>query len=430
MNFQELVEVLVDHQSSDLHLMAGLKPALRINRQIVPIAGLEPFSAEEIEQLIFSILSDEQKNDFLNHPEYRYEMDVAYSIPGMGRFRVNVYKQRGTYAAVIRALSFDLPKLESLGLPECVDDFVEQQSGLLLITGPGRSGKSTTMAALIHRMNQTRSSHIVTIEDPIEYLHNSVKSYVSQREVGRGADTTSMKLALKQAIRQDPDVIQIGNLEDYEMIEIGLNAADHGTLVLGTLPTISVAQTLSRIIDVFPVDKNSQILTALADNLVGIISQLLIPRVDGEGYCLASEVLKVNTQIRASIRQNKLEGIYHNLFQSFDKSFLTLAKDKMIDYESIQAHIRSDSTHRQVQSMLGISRPITHLPNNFNSAPIKEFINNPNERESTGMRDNRPQTKVEYRTGFDQKPVQKSEQKNDTKTLGKTIVPPWEKEKQ
>ena len=405
MELRELLKTMLEENASDLHIMAGLPPAIRISRQLIPLDEVGELDADDTQQIIYSILNDDQIHSFENDPDHRYSMDIAYGVPGLGRFRINIYKQRGTVAATIRALSHGVPSLARLNLPAPTYELTKALRGLILVTGPARSGKSSTLAALVNQINEERAVHIITIEDPIEFLHNSRKSYVSQREIGRTADAVSFKQALEQAIRQDPDVIQISRLDSYELIEMALHAADNGILVLASMTTFSVAQTISRIVDITPTDKKAQVLAQLGDNLVGIISQMLIPGKEQTQVNLAVEVLQTNTIARDAIRNNRLESIYQCLAQTMDDSFIELARNKRVDYDSIQQYIRGDSTHRKIQGILGINRPITHFPSHYTPLPSDSQIRPRKSKSDTSARSRSGDTGV------------------------KPIIPPWEKTK-
>jgi twitching motility protein PilT len=251
-----------------------------------------------------------------------------------------------------------------LGLPEAVKTFVTAKRGLVLVTGPTGSGKSTTLASIIDAINTTRSDHILTIEDPIEYLHNSKRSYVTQREIGAAGDTLNFKNALKYALRQDPDVILIGEMRDYETIGIAITSAETGHLVFGTLHTSSAAQTVSRIVDVFPADQQPQVRTQLAGNLLGVVSQVLLPRMDGQGRCLACELLIANSAIRNNIRAGKTEAISQTIqtsaaegMQTMDQHLTRLVRDGVIDYETARPYIHEKTTHETIR---GAGRPPAH----------------------------------------------------------------------
>lgn len=343
-------------KGSDLHLIAGLYPAIRKDGHLTPLANLERLTPDTSKKLIYSILTDEQKKSFESDQNSRYELDFAHSMSGIGRFRINIHKQRGTVAASIRALADNIPSLESLGLPDAVYDFIKAKKGMILVTGPTGSGKSTTLAAIIDAINATRRDHIVTIEDPVEYLHNSKLSYVTQREVGLSADTLSFNNALKYALRQDPDVILIGEMRDYETMGIAITSAETGHLVLGTLHTASAAQTVGRIIDVFPVDQQPQIKVQLGSNIVGVISQILLPRIDQPGRCLACELMIANNAVKNNIRAGKPEAINQIIqtsaaegMQTMDQSLIKLCQERKIDYETARPYIHDKSTHETLQ---------------------------------------------------------------------------------
>jgi len=356
MHMTELLGVLQENGATDLHLIAGLRPAIRIDGGLKPLEKYEPLSPDTSKELIYSILTDEQRQKFELDGKSKNELDFAYSVPGVGRFRINVHKQRNTVAASIRALANDIPELSSLGLPDSVREFTKAKQGLVLVTGPTGSGKTTTLAALIHEINLTRNDHIITVEDPIEYLHNSKKAYVTQREVGLEGDTLSFKNALKYALRQDPDVILIGEMRDYETIGIAITSAETGHLVFGTLHTSNASQTIDRIVDVFPVEQQPQIRVQLASNLVGVISQVLFPRVDGPGRCLACEVMMANHAVKNNIRAGKTEAIYQAMQTSgaqgmltMDQSLLRLCKDRKLNPDMAVPYIRGYSQSEFLQ---------------------------------------------------------------------------------
>jgi twitching motility protein PilT len=336
--------------------MAGLHPAIRISGKLNPLTNYDRFTPETVKELVYSVLTEQQKESFEKDPHTRGELDFALGVSGLGRFRFNIHLQRGTISAAVRALASDIPKLESLGLPETVKRFTREKKGLVLVTGPTGSGKSTTLASLIDIVNSTRSDHIITIEDPIEYLHNSKKSYVTQREVGLSGDTLSFKNALKYALRQDPDVILIGEMRDYETIGIAITSAETGHLVFGTLHTSSAAKTISRIIDVFPSDQQPQIKSQLGSNLMGVVSQILLPKADGSGRVVAAEVMFANAAIRNNIRAGKPESIYQSIQTSsmegmvtMDQSLSKLVKEGMIDFDTALPYIYDKATLQSLQ---------------------------------------------------------------------------------
>ncbi len=298
LHVDDLLRLMEEQNASDLHLAAGTAPTLRIDGELSPLK-LEKLSPKKVHELIYAILTDEQIQEF----EDTWELDFAYSIPGLSRFRVNVHRQRGTIGAVFRSVPVDPPSLDGLGMPDVLKRFCARPRGLVLVTGPTGSGKSTTLAAMIREINTTRRCHIVTIEDPIEFLHRNERSIVIQREVG--SDTASFANALRHVLRQDPDVILIGEMRDLETISAAITAAETGHLVLATLHTTSAAQTVDRIIDVFPPHQQEQVRVQLSTTLEGIICQTLIPLADGKGRTCAQEILVATPAICNLIREGK-----------------------------------------------------------------------------------------------------------------------------
>ncbi|MBM3293333.1 MAG: type IV pilus twitching motility protein PilT [Candidatus Aminicenantes bacterium] len=356
MELKELLQKLVELKGSDLHILAGLPPAVRVHGHLRSLEGYDRLSPDVVRDLAYSLLTEEQKRHFEHHDETRYELDFSYGVAGLGRFRCNLHKQRGTVALSLRALSSVIPRLEDLGLPPSVKAFTEVKRGLVLVTGPTGCGKSTTLAAFIDAINQTRCEHIITIEDPIEYIHNSKKSYVTQREVGLHGDTLSFKNALKYTLRQDPDVILVGEMRDYETMAVALTSAETGHLVFATLHTLNAAQTIERMVDAFPVDQQSQVRTQLGTNLVGVISQILLSRADQQGRVLACEVMIANFAVRNNIRQGKPEAIYQAIqtgagegMVTLDQSIIKLVKEGVIDYETARPFIYDKTTHETLR---------------------------------------------------------------------------------
>jgi len=292
--------------ASDVHFVAGSPPLVRLNSLLTPVRGWEedPLRPPWLEEQLIGAMSDHQRQEYVDTGE----LDMPYSLAGIGRFRVNVHRQRGTVAAAFRLVPTSLPALEQLGVPEIARDLALQPRGLVLVTGPTGSGKSTTLAAMVDIVNREKAVHIVTIEDPIEYLHRSKKALVTQREVG--SDTRSFAEALRRVLRQDPDVILIGEMRDRETIEIALTAAETGHLVLGTLHTQGAASTINRIIDVFPGEHQAQIRIQLADTLQGVISQTLLPHAGGHGRVVATEVMVRTTAVANLIREGDVAQLY------------------------------------------------------------------------------------------------------------------------
>lgn len=299
MELFELLETAVKEKASDLHLTVGRPPMIRIYGELVPISGKEILSNNTIVDLISPILDETRKQILLRTGQ----VDFSYGLPKIARFRVNVFRQRGAFSAVMRTIPTEIPLLDSLGVPEVVRSFAEKSRGLVLVTGPTGSGKTTTLAALVDLINENRNCHILTLEDPIEYLHRHKLSIINQREVG--TDTDSFANGLRAALREDPDVILVGEMRDLETIQIALTAAETGHLVLATLHTNDVTQTVDRIIDVFPPHQQTQIRMQLALAVQGIIAQQLIPRIDRPGRVLATEVLVATSAVRNVIREGK-----------------------------------------------------------------------------------------------------------------------------
>ena len=290
-------------EASDLHITAGLPPMVRIHGRVQPL-DYPPLTPNVTRELIYDILSNDQRQRLENE----WELDFSYALPRTARFRVNVYFQKGALGAAFRAIPEVIKSLSELGLPEAVEDLTEKPRGLVLVTGPTGSGKSTSLAAMIDKINETRSEHIMSVEDPIEFLHNHKKCIVNQREVNQ--DTKSFAQALKHVLRQDPDVILVGEMRDLETISLAVTAAETGHLVFGTLHTQDTPQTVDRIIDVFPPHQQHQIRAQLAIALQGIITQTLLPRKDGSGRVVACEVLVPTPGVRNLIREGKNHQIY------------------------------------------------------------------------------------------------------------------------
>lgn len=299
----DLLKTMIERGASDLHITSGSPPQLRVNGKLTPV-GSTPLTGAETRQMCYSILTEAQKHRF----EEENELDLSFGIKGLSRFRANIFVQRGAVSAAIRCIPFQLKSPEELGLPSIVRELVKKPRGLILVTGPTGSGKSTALAAMIDLINNERHEHIITIEDPIEFVHTHKKCIVNQREVK--ADTKSFKNALKYVLRQDPDVVLIGEMRDLETIEAALTISETGHLTFATLHTNSSVQTINRIIDVFPSHQQSQIRAQLSFVLEGILSLQLLPKKDGAGRVLAVEVLVPNTAVRNLIREDKIHQIY------------------------------------------------------------------------------------------------------------------------
>jgi twitching motility protein PilT len=316
--------------ASDLHVTAGLPPMVRVSGSVRPL-DYEPLTPNATRDIIYDILSNDQRQRL----ESEWELDFSYSLPRTARFRVNVYFQRGSLGAAFRTIPHEIVSLEELGLPKAVDGLTEKPRGLVLVTGPTGSGKSTTLAAMIDRINQTRYEHIMSVEDPIEFLHSHKRCIVNQREVNQ--DTKSFARALKHVLRQDPDVILVGEMRDLETISLAVTAAETGHLVFGTLHTQDAPQTVDRIIDVFPPHQQHQIRAQLANALQGIITQTLIPRRDGSGRVVACEVLVPTPGVRNLIRESKNHQIYSAMqtggkvgMQTMDAALVELVRGGLI----------------------------------------------------------------------------------------------------
>jgi len=304
MDLAELLKHAVDSSASDLHLTASRPPMVRINGKLLPSGYDGELNPDDTKALIYSILTDDQKAKF----EEEHELDFSIGIPGVSRFRVNVFMQRGCVSGVFRTIGENIPTCDELGLTDTVQQLALLPRGLVCVTGPTGCGKSTTLAAMINLVNQERDGHIITIEDPIEFLHPHIRSTINQRELG--SDTYSFPRALKAVLREDPNVILVGEMRDLETIAAALTLAETGHLVLSTLHTQDAAQTVDRIIDVFPPYQQEQIRVMLASTLKGVVSQVLLPRTDGQGRVAAREILVVTAAVAALIREGKTRQIY------------------------------------------------------------------------------------------------------------------------
>ena len=298
-HLDELLEMVLAKNASDLHLAAGAVPAVRVHGRLMPLDDFAPLTGDVIERLVAPALTDGQQEAFARD----LELDTSYTLAGRSRFRVNVFRQRNSVGAVLRAIPFDIPELDSLGMPPVVRTLADLPRGLVLVTGPTGSGKSTTLAALIDVINRSKQVHILSVEDPIEFLHTHRRAIVNQREVG--LDTRSFASALKRALREDPDVILVGEMRDLETIQMALTAAETGHLVFATLHTQSAPQTVDRIVDVFPPEQQGQIRVMLSTTLQAVVTQQLVPTFDGRGRAVAAEVLVVTPAVRNLIREGK-----------------------------------------------------------------------------------------------------------------------------
>lgn len=336
MEINELLKVAVTQNASDLHIKVGSPPILRISGELTPLVSENRITQQDAMKIAFAVMSPGQREVF----KKKNEIDLAYSVPGLGRFRCNVFLQRGTIGIVFRIIPIRIPSFEELNLPEVLKKIAMEERGLVLVTGTTGSGKSTTLAAMIDYINSNRTCNVVTIEDPIEYLHRDKKSIVNQREIG--SDTESFGKALRSALRQDPDVILVGEMRDFETIQTALVAAETGHLVFSTLHTIDATETVNRIIAVFPPYQHKQVRIQLASVIKGIISMRLIPRADGKGRVPAVEVLVATATIRDCIMdpdKTKLitdviaQGKIYYGMQTFDQSLFDLFKSGLVTYE-------------------------------------------------------------------------------------------------
>jgi len=331
---EELLALMVDREGSDLHLSVGAPPKIRIDGKLEN-TEFEVLTPEVTQKLIYSVLTPDQVARF----EKDFEIDFSFGVSGLGRFRTNAFIQRGTVAAVMRIIPFEVFQFEELGLPRKVcEQICSVQKGLVLVTGATGSGKSTTLAAMVNYINEKRQAHIITIEDPIEFLHRNKKCLVNQREVG--GDTKGFSPALKSVLRQDPDVVLVGEMRDLETIEAALTLAETGHLTFGTLHTSDCVQTINRVVDVFPAHQQQQIRTQLSFSLQAVFSQSLIPKVNGRGRSLAAEIMVANPAVRSLVRDNKAHQIYSIIqtnaklgMKTMNQSLLELYRANAIAYE-------------------------------------------------------------------------------------------------
>lgn len=335
----ELLRKMTEAGGSDLHLTTNSPPQVRVHGHLSPLPGYRLLTPAETKQLAYSVLTDAQKHRF----EENLELDFSFGLKGMSRFRANLFNQKGAVGAVFRAIPYEIKSFEALGLPPVVSDMCKKPRGLVLVTGPTGSGKSTTLAAMIDKINIDRHDHILTIEDPIEFLHNHKNCIVNQREVN--ADTHGFGSALRTALRQDPDVVLIGEMRDLETIEMALRIAETGHLTFATLHTNSAYSTINRIIDVFPAGQQAQVRTQLSLVLEGIMCQSLLPKASGDGRAMALEILIPNAAIRNLIREDKIHQIYSMMqtgqdkfgMQTFNQALASLYHKRAITLETAMA---------------------------------------------------------------------------------------------
>jgi twitching motility protein PilT len=358
LSLSDLLKKLIELGGSDLHLTTNTPPQVRIHGELRPIDGYQPMTSADTKQLAYSVLTDAQKHRFEEH----LELDFSFGVRGLSRFRANLFNQRGAVGAVFRAIPYEIKSFETLNLPPVVQKLCDRPRGLILVTGPTGSGKSTTLAAMIDKINRERHEHIVTIEDPIEFLHNHKSCIINQREVG--SDTKGFADALRTALRQDPDVVLVGEMRDLETIESALRIAETGHLTFATLHTNSAASTINRIIDVFPSGQQAQIRAQLSLVLEGIMCQALLPRGDGRGRVAALEILVPNPAIRNLIREDKVHQIYSMMqtgqekygMQTFNQALATLYHKRLISLETaMQRSSNADELRDLIEHGAGIN---------------------------------------------------------------------------
>ncbi len=351
----QLLKSMIDRNASDLHLTMEAPPRLRIDGRLVPLK-LDPLTPAETKELCYSILSDAQKLRF----EEDRELDLSFGIRGMARFRANLFVQQGAVAGVFRRIPYQIPSFDELGLPEAARELTHKLQGLVLVTGPTGSGKSTTLASMLDAINQGTNCHILTIEDPVEYVHHHKKALVNQRELG--TDTHSFPAALKYVLRQDPDVVLIGELRDQETMESALRVSETGHLVLATLHTNGAVQTINRVLDMFPSNHQGQVRAQLSFVLEGVVSQQLVPRASGQGRALACEILIPNQAVRHLIREEKIHQIATQMqlgqnrsgMQTMNQSLFQLIQRKEVSIEDGIAHSFEPEDLRSILKKAGI----------------------------------------------------------------------------
>ncbi|MFC1850448.1 type IV pilus twitching motility protein PilT [candidate division CSSED10-310 bacterium] len=346
----QLLKIMIERGSTDLHITTGSPPQIRIDGHLEPL-DYPPLTAKDTKQLGYSVLTDAQKHRF----EEDKELDFSFGVKGLSRFRANIYNQRGAVALAIRTIPFKILSFDDLGLPKVVGDFSKKPKGLILVTGPTGSGKSTTLAAIINKINEERPDHIVTIEDPIEYLHQHKRCVVNQREIGQ--DTKEFSIALRSVLRQDPDVILIGEMRDLETMEMALRCAETGHLTFATLHTNSCDQTINRIVDAFPQGQQQQIRVVLSFVLEGVLCQALIPKMSGQGRALALEIMCPNPAIRNLIREDKIHQIYSTMqtgqdrygMMTFNQSLFNLYTRRQISLtEAMSRSLKPDELEQMI----------------------------------------------------------------------------------
>lgn len=351
LNLRELLQEMIDKKASDLHITAGIPPQLRIDGMIIPTSH-DVLSPEDTLRITYSVLNEEQQKRF----ERDHELDFSFGVKGLSRFRANVFLQRGVTSLAIRQIPFEILSFQELGLPPIVEKLAEKHKGLILVTGPTGCGKSTTLASIIDKVNRERKCHIITIEDPIEYIHQHKNCIVNQREVR--ADTDTFASALKHVLRQDPDVILIGEMRDLETMSAALTIAETGHLALATLHTNSTFESINRIVDAFPASQQAQVRAQLAFVLEGVITQQLIPRANGKGRVMCAEVMVCTSAIRATIRDDKVHQIY-GLMQAGQKHGMQTMNQALFN-----AYINRQITHDEAMRRSTDPQELTNMLGN------------------------------------------------------------------
>lgn len=363
MEMLDVMRACVDKGASDLHLTIGAPPMVRHHGDIMPLMDTRPLTSEEVERMIYSILTERQRKEF----EETLDLDCSYAMPGVSRFRVNVYHRNGGMGCVMRVVSSKVPSMADLAMPKSIMELTKLTSGMVLVTGPTGSGKSTTLAAILNQINLTKRHHIMTVEDPIEFVYDHHKSIVNQREVHQ--HTQSFKEALRRVLRQDPDVVLIGEMRDLETIETALTVAETGHLVFGTLHTLGAAQTVDRIVDAFPAYQQQQIRMQLAGGLKAVVSQMLVPKADGSGRLAVREIMKVTAGIGGQIRDGKTHQIYGAIQTGKNVGMITLEEDvarfyarKVITYDVAVSVVNDLSTFHALCQRNGVPIPAPARP--------------------------------------------------------------------
>ncbi len=377
MELNEILAMAVKAKASDIHIKAGLPPVYRIDGGLRPLPNAPRLTPENIRKMTYAMLSERQREEF----EDTHELDLAYGVQGLGRFRVNLFTQRGSISAVLRTIPYNVSTLEELNLPPVIKKITQNQRGLVLVTGTTGSGKSTTLASMIDAINSNRTEHIITIEDPIEFLHRDKKSIINQRELG--VDTQSFASALKSSLRQDPDVILVGEMRDYETINTALTAAETGHLVLSTLHTVDAQETINRIVGVFPPYQQRQVRLQLSTILMGVISQRLVPRADGRGRVPAVEVMVSTARVRELIDDKEKTKLLRDTIQNgyetygmqtFDQSLMRLLSNELITYEEALRQSSNPDDFKLKYSGISSTSDLTWEQFNKDETPDEENV--------------------------------------------------------